>query len=87
MADQEEALMKLQMENAELEKAIMDLTKKSTMANTSAAFEPPAPATGIRVLSYPGTSMASDGAGIDNGSAWCPASTGRRTVLGGFFTS
>ena len=80
------ALEKLKAENEAMEKEIMNLTKGS-LGGAGDTKEMTAKGTtgGIKVLSYGAPSGG--GAGIDNGSAWCPPSCARRTVLGGFFTS
>jgi len=84
MADTKAMIKKLEAENAELEQAIAALEPSMTkvMSETTHNVNPG----GIRVLQF-GVSAKTDEAGVDNGSAWTPAIQGRRTVLGGTFTS
>ena len=82
-----DAVAKLKAENDALEQEIMALTKKSGASElmTKPAISPPP--SGIKVLNFGKGSTSSDGAGVNNGSSWCPPQCSRRTVLGGFFTS
>ena len=82
-----DAVAKLKAENDALEQEIMALTKKSGASElmTKPAISPPP--SGIKVLNFGKGSTSSDGAGVNNGSSWCPPQCARRTVLGGFFTS
>ena len=79
------ALEKLKAENEAMENQIMNLTKGSMGGAETKQMTSKGPGGGIKVLDY--GAPAGGGAGIDNGSAWCPPSCARRTVLGGFFTS
>ena len=83
--DAQVALEKLKAENEAMEKEIMNLTKGSLGGDETKQMTTKKSGGGIKVLSYGAPSGG--GAGIDNGSAWCPPSCARRTVLGGFFTS
>ena len=85
-ADTAAAVQKLKEENAAMEKEIMALTKGTMGAADATLVAAPMEMSGIKVLKY-GADATGGGAGEDHGSAWCPASCGRRTVLGGFFTS
>ena len=83
----EEAVMKLKMENDALEQEIMALTKKSSASELMTQQAPSPETRGIKVMNFGPGSTSSDGAGVNNGSSWCPPQCARRTVLGGFFTS
>ena len=78
----------LRLENEQLEAEIQSLTAKklgSTAVTTSNTM--PSEVGGIKVLQFDQTGERANEAGVNHGSAWTPASTGRRTILGGFFTS
>ena len=84
-AEQMEALMKLRVENEEMEAAIMTLTQGNAEEETKVFVQ--APTKGIIVKDYGTRGKPNDEAGKDLGSSWCPPQCSRRTVLGGFFTS
>ena len=72
-----------------MEEEILRLTQRSDSGLTAGSTKKAASTRstgGIQVLKF-GTDTTSGGAGEDHGSAWNPPSTGRRTLIGGFFTS
>ena len=87
--DTNEAIHKLQAENAAMEAEIAAITASGgdtknlnlTKQSTSSSNE------GIKVIQFGNANSSTNYAGINNGSAWCPPQTHRRTLLGGFFTS
>lgn len=85
----QQAVQKLRNENTQLEAEIAKMTTKGasdTKALVSTKALAPVQDTGIKVMQF-GNPGVHNPAGVNNGSAWCPPSTHRRTLLGGFFTS
>jgi len=84
------AVQKLRNENTLLEAEIEKMTSSKGAADTKALVSTkalaPVSETGIKVMQF-GNPGVHNPAGVNNGSAWCPPSTHRRTLLGGFFTS
>jgi len=83
-----EAVQKLRSENDMLEAEIEKLsTKGATTAFAASTTKPSASVGGIKVMDFNMSNNINNPAGVNYGSAWCPPQTGRRTLLGGFFTS
>ena len=90
--DQTVFLEKLRAENAAMEAEIARLSGKivpppAAAGEAALTKEFKSPTKSIKLMNFGTTSDALDEAGVDFGSHWMPPQCGRRTNVGGFFSS